>query len=474
MRGIDNLYGLEIDKAAATFDSVCHMAPTDPRGYFFKSMVNFWLFALRRNQDDYDTFMDESDKVISACESILESDEDNPVATFYLGGIYGYRGMAHQANGSMFKAVTEGRKGYIYLEEAVALDSTLYDAQMGFGLFRYMIAKAPRSLSWIASVLGFSGDLEGGLALLKHAAEKGLYTKTEAAYYLAQFLFAEHRQDEAFHYMRMVIDRYPDNTLFLLTLAGWQLRLNNPDEALGLAQKAAAITDRKKFRYGEEFLYSTLGGIYYSLNEFTKARDAYALYLQKVQTREYISNWMYYRMGVSHEIAGDRTRAAEIYRMMRKADDAERAWDARYYRMGQDRLGAPLGEVDVLLIKAGNEAARKRYEPALALYNEALAKGAGNPDLQARALYGEQGIYYDHGEYPQVVTLSHQLLSTHPVRELWLIPHGYFRLGQALAKLGRTEEARQAFEKISEYDDYESQTSLESRAEEELARLKKN
>jgi hypothetical protein len=152
---------MKIEEAATTFDSVRRMAPGDPRGYFFGSMVHFWLYTLTRDEKEYRTFLDKSDDVITVCENLLDANDKDAVSLFYLGGMYGYRGLAHQAHNSIFKAVTEGRKGYFSLKEAVQLKPDLYDAQMGFGLFTYLVAKVPKSLSWILSVVGFSGDAEG-------------------------------------------------------------------------------------------------------------------------------------------------------------------------------------------------------------------------------------------------------------------------------------------------------------------------
>lgn len=101
VRGIDRLYNLDIEQASATFDSVRRMAPGDPRGYFFGSMVHFWLYTLTRNESEYTSFLKASEDVITVCENLLDQNEDDPISRFYLGGIYGYRGLAHQARKSV-------------------------------------------------------------------------------------------------------------------------------------------------------------------------------------------------------------------------------------------------------------------------------------------------------------------------------------------------------------------------------------
>lgn len=470
-RGIHQMYNLELERAEAAFDSVTAMAPGDPRGPFFKSMLHLYLYGLNRSEEEFSEFFRHSDRVIEVCERLLEQNGNDATAKFYLGGIYGYRGLAYQMSNSILKAVKDGARGYGYLEEAVQTDSTLYDAQMGFGLFRYLVAKIPKAYRWILNVIGFSGDLEGGLASLRLAAAKGVYTRTEAKLYLWQFLNNEHRTEEALTYMRDLLRDYPDNSLFATLYAGWRLRSNDLDEALIWAKKAEEINSRKKVKAGEEFVYSTLGGIYYTKGEFALARENYGKYVEKLQYRDYLTNYIAYRFAVSCELSGQRARAQDICRGMKSVDDKDRTWDTYYYRKGQELLAAPLTEADVLAIRASNESTLKRQDSAYRLFSEAEAKAGSDIDRRARAIYGMMAVSYEQGEDERVVTLSKRLFSLEPVKERWLIPHGFFKLGQALARQGKKDQARDAFEAVSRYDDYDFQSSIENRTDEELKAL---
>ncbi len=472
MRGIDRLYNMKIDEAAATFDSVRRMAPGDPRGYFFGSMVHFWLFTLTRDEKEYRTFLDKSDDVITVCENLLDADDKDAVSLFYLGGIYGYRGLAHQAHNSMFKAVTEGRKGYMSLKEAVRLKPDLYDAQMGFGLFNYLVAKVPRSLSWVLSLVGFDGDAEGGLAMVRNAAEHGVYTRTEARFFLSQFLFAEQKSDEALPILDTLIAEYPDNQLFVVTYASWQSRLGNAAAALRAAQKAIEISRRSRVHYGEEFVYSTLGAIYYALNDFADARSNFEEYVRRAASEDYVTNWTYYRLAAAQELSGDRAAALATYRRMKAVEDRDRAGESYMYRIARRRLKDPISPVESLLLRAGNDLGRKSYDTAEAAFTEALDSAGTDTDVRARALLGLEQTAIAKKDYVSALKPAGELTALKPSTELWVIPQGLLGLGEALEKLGRTEEARAAYGKILGYDDYDFQKSVEEKARKEIARLK--
>ena len=469
IRGIDRLYSLEIDDAIQAFDSVSRMAPGDPRGPFFQSMVQFYLYSLNRDEKELSMFLDKSERVIEICERLLDQNGQDATTKFYLGGIYGYRGLAHRLSGSTFEAALDGRKGYLLLEEAVAEDPDLYDARMGFGLFRYLLAKLPKSMRWILSALGFEGDLEGGLNSLRIAAEKGVYTRTEAKLFLSQFLFAEGRRDTAIQYLNELRREYPENTLFTVLYAFWQHRLDNLDEAMTAARAAVELNSRRKIRYGEELAYSTLGSIYFTLNDFANAKKYYNLYMDMTRNDERTPNRSFLRAGLACEITGDRATAVEFYRRTR--DDPDRQWDFHSYKRAQELIRNPLTESEILLVKGDNESSQKKYAQSIEVYKQAHDKANGNVDLQARALYSIQEAQLDAEMLMDAMETSNRLLTLEPINETWIIPHAWFKLGQIYAKLGRTADARAAFDSVGEYDNYDFQERLQARVMEEIKKL---
>jgi len=472
VRGVNLIYDLEMARASVVFDTVIAMAPGDPRGYFFKSMVPFWTYTLRNEEADYERFMAMSDTVIEICERLVDQNEDDASARFFLGGIHGYRGMAEQVHGSMMKAVLEGRKGYFALEDAVHLKPDLYDAHMGFGLFRYLVAKVPSGLSWIARIAGFEGDLEGGLESLRLAATKGTYTQSEASFYLSQFLFSEHRRDQAFELMRTLIKRHPDNSLFLVLYSSWQMREGNLDEALAAIDKASDVNARKAIKYGEEFIHSTRASIAYTRNDFATARREYDHFLAKRSNRNMVPNFTFYRIAVSRELTGDRSGAIEVCKMMKEVNVAGQLNEGNLYRRGEELAARPFTPAHTALIVAGNTHGRKFYDSALVYYGQALEKSGQDPDLRLRSLYGLQQTYYDKERDQEAVKAGEEAVVIQPLRETWVVPHVYLKLAQSYARLGRYDDAARALDRTEDFDDYDFQKSLESRVEEERDKLK--
>ena len=472
VRGIDEIYSLEMEKADRTFDEVIQMAPNDPRGYFFKGMIHFWIYNFNKDEGEFKKFFDLSDRVIEKCERLLGQNKNDAVAKFYLGGIYGYRGLAYQRDGSLLKAAWDGRKGYSLLKEAAA-DTNLIDAQMGFGLFTYLVGKVPKSFRWLLNIFGFSGDLEGGLNALKLAADRGVYTQSEASFFLSTFLNVERRYDEAYIYLDRLLKKHPENTLFLILYAQWEFRQERMEATLQAVKKAIEINERKKVKYGGEFAYSVLAHYTFLQGDFENARINYETYLKNVENPKAVPNLVYYRLGICYELKGERGPATWAYGQMQKGELGKgNPWDAFYYRRGQERLKRPMDEIDEKLIKAENEYSMKQYKKARTIYESIAEKNPIDNDRLALALYGLIQIAQDEEMHNEGEMYGRKLLALKLDQEKWLLPHTHFRLGQIYAKRGLTAEARREFEAVARYKNYDFEQRLKGRVEEQLEKLK--
>ncbi len=80
---------------------------------------------------------------------------------------------------------------------------------------------------------------------------------------------------------------------------------------------------------------------------------------------------------------------------------------------------------------------------------------------------------YELKRYPECLAAADSALAVTPVEEIWIPPHVLFKKGQVLSRLGRPADAEAAYEAISDHDDYDFQSSLERRTEDELRALKR-
>lgn len=471
IRGIDHLYNLEFDDAFAQFDETIRLAPDDPRGWFFKSMVYFYVYQLTENDTAYEKFIELSESVIDKAESILENAPDDLNAQFYLGGIFGYRGLAYQRHGNLLGALWDGRKGYGHLKTAATGERYSIDAKMGFGLFTYLVARIPRSYSWVFNLLGFSGDQEEGLRMIRAAADSGIYTRTEAALFYAQFCFFERRYAEAYVYMRRIMEAYPKNSLFLVTFAAWELRQDRIDEAIAVAERAIHLNATNGISVGDEFAHSTLAAAYYARNAFAAAIRHWLSYIDLSDSKESIGNFVYYRMGLAYEILGDRQEALATWNRMRRTDDEDEPWQSVFWRRAQTHQRTPLLSSDVVIIVGRNMVQGGRPMEAAEMFATALTLPEGNSGRQAVALYELINATFKCGEYAAIEERTQRLLRMNAGEETWVFPHALFLLGRVHAALAHPREARDAFHQALSYEDYDWELTLRDQIEREAAKL---
>ena len=463
-QGIDALYNLDFDKSQEKFDELMNTIPGDPRGYFFSAIRYFFQFMIYNDDKDFDKFFELSEKVISICENLIKQNKRDYNAQFFLGGIYGYRGLAYMLKQSILKAVWDGRKGYGLIKEIIKEKPDLYDAYLGSGLFDYILSKIPKSYSWVLSTLGYSGDLENGLKHLKIAESKGTYTQQEARFYLSQFLFFERKHDEAFYYIKKLIKEYPDNTLFLASYADMEVKINKPENAINPCKRAIEINNRKKLKGVDAQPYLVLANAYYFLNDFKLASDNYELYLKRTtkESTQRLRNQTFFYMGMSHEFSGKRDKAIEAYGLAKPGTQNSRQSSHHhlYDRMTEFAKQPPTAAYKNVIM-GNNLFSRQKYELGEKELLFALASGSLNDNEKAECCYNLAEYYYNNKNYDEAQKYFTMVFQTKPTTQKHLIPYSYFSMGKIMIQNKDFEKAKHYFNIASAYEDYFSRDRLQ-------------
>ena len=172
-----------------------------------------------KNEEVGEKFRDLSFEAVEIAEARLEKNENDIDAIFFLGGAYGSLGRYYAMTKSFLNAYWYGKKGKNYLEDVVETDSTYYDAYLGLGIYHYLADVLPKFVKILSFILGIEGDKEQGIQEIKIASEKGLYTKTEAMFFLgALYTYREAKYEQAIEIFDKLLEKYPQNPGALLSL----------------------------------------------------------------------------------------------------------------------------------------------------------------------------------------------------------------------------------------------------------------
>lgn len=459
LEGIHALYNFRFQEAEQTFDAVIQMAQADPRSHFFKAMIYHYRYSFLRQRGDFDKFIELSEKVESVAEDVLKRDKKNSNAMFFLGGICIYRGYLRSQEGQRWKAVWDGRKGYSYLEDALEANPNNVDAEMGLGLFNYMVSQIPAGLRWIVKLIGYGGDRAKGLEQLERAATNGIYGRNEARLWLSQFLSQEGQYEKSLQLLDQLASAYPSNPFYELHRGNiLLLRLRRADEAYASYQKVLSIDNPEAERFTNEAHYQ-LGHIYRFKNQFPEAIQAYSTYAAFKNADTSLQHRARYLIGLCYELMGDRAKALPYYEQALGVSEA------------QERLKTPLTAEDIEVRKIGNAFNAGEYEQVVQASSEFLKKPNLTDDQRGRALYTLGQAYAEKQDYTQALDQFDKVLKVRPQSDTWLPPYAHYHRGLVYLKMGKNDLAKRDFEKVTTFKNYTGERWMRTRAKRELTQL---
>jgi len=456
LKGIDLASNLHYQEADDIFKEIVELQPNNPRGYFLRSAIYFWMFSEDvKNEEVGVKFRDLSYNAAEVAETRLDENEDDIDAMFYLGGAYGSLGRYYAMTKSYLNAYWYGKKGMGYLEDVIEADSTYYDAYLGLGIYHYLADVLPRFIKILSFILGVDGDKELGIKELDLAAQKGYYTKTEAMFFLgAIYTYRENEFEKAIIIFNDLLKRYPNNPGALLSLGRCYSNMGECDQAIEAFEKVLENKEGQS-RLPRGSIFYQLGDAYYKKNDFNNAAENYLLAIASDTAEVGKRRWIYprsqYKLATCYEILGDSARANHYLKQI-SDEDNERTYDR-----AQERLNKSLSEFDIALIKAGNMKECNQFDASLANLSEIEQNysDVNDPDIKMKlreVAYRKAEIYYEKEQYETAITQFQEIIALDDDIEEWMEYWSYFYLGNSYKSLGKYVEAEDAYDEAEGTD----------------------
>ncbi len=323
--GIDQIYGIEFEKADKTFDTVVKEYPTHPSGKFFKAMTTWWRILLDiENESMDDKFYNQLEEVIDICDDILDKNDKNVDAMFFKGGSLGFRGQLRAIRESWLKAALDGKDGLSLVFKSYELNPKNVDVQLGFGIYHYYADVIPGRYPAVKPFMVFfpKGDKEKGLKELENVALNGRYTRIESRNFLMKLNFQfEENMNESRKWSRILLADYPNNPFFQKYYGLTFVKDNNYPEAAKTFKDVYNKAKRGMPGYNKKFEReaSYYIGMDYKIREKT---DSAAIYFERSEklSREldkqnesgFLINSVFY-LGMLYDQMGMRDKAVKYY-----------------------------------------------------------------------------------------------------------------------------------------------------------------
>ncbi|TSA27182.1 MAG: hypothetical protein D4R68_06070 [Ignavibacteriales bacterium] len=216
---ISHTFNEEFDQAKKLSQKQINLNPNSPKYYYY--LINTKILEYYQRVAELDPEKrDEGRKILNKeiidyCESIIDKFDDDKLNTenkFYYGTIYAYLGRIYGIDGSWWSAFKSGLKSKNIMEDVLKSDPQFYDAYLVLGMLNYYADRLSGITSFVAGILGFSGDREKGLTQLHTAYEKGKLTFGQSALTLIEvYASLEGNEYASLNYFENFLNRFPKN-----------------------------------------------------------------------------------------------------------------------------------------------------------------------------------------------------------------------------------------------------------------------
>lgn len=469
-QGVDQLYNVQFDAAAASFDQAIKLDPNDPRGHFYRANVHLWSYLFARQQAQSLLYFNASDRVIKIAEARLKTNPRDQRSRMFLGMTYGYRAIANARAENLMSAALSAKTCYDQLNEVVKADPKLADAQLGLGIFHFIFGSVPKAAGVLAGLGGVKGDAQLGLREIENAAARGFYFRNDAKLTLA-LLNIYYRDDfktgEAT--LSEMARKYPKNVAILYALGSAYLDQNQPEKAVGYLDKVTQIGN-SDFRSITDFSYARCGMAFFTQNNFPRAKT----YLQKFLRRsdeKLLKAYGWYLLGMCFELEGARKDAVEAYQRALKSPNYGTPEDMVAHRRAKALIAAPLMENDKEAIRALNNATSSNFDAAITTANGLLARRDATPAQKAQAYYATGQGLQGKKQYAKAIESYRSAVAVGKHPETWVTPFSFLHIGECYLKLNDRANWRKNMETAKTFHGYDNEKILRFQIERDVTMI---
>ncbi|WP_428660553.1 tetratricopeptide repeat protein [Runella sp.] len=315
---IDHIYNYEFGEAEPLAKQIKAKYPNHPVNSLLKAIQLHWQYLpVKDNKAVSGQYMNLLEDCINKAKVLEKDKKTRPEAAFFSMAGHGYVALIHNYNDDKIKAASEGKKAYNYVMDGFKYMETNPEFYFSSGLYNYYVIRYPEDHPIVKPLLLFfkDGNREEGLRQMEVAAKKGIFTRTESAFYLARiFLKHELRYEKASGYLASLTQKYPNNPVFLMKNIEALLLLGKYEEAEPFLERFKRRTD-KFFPIAVQ----TFEGLYEEkhLKNDVEATKSYQAALRQPYDTEYTKEYHAFSYAglarIAHR-AGDLRKAAAYYR----------------------------------------------------------------------------------------------------------------------------------------------------------------
>jgi tetratricopeptide (TPR) repeat protein len=342
-KGYDALMNMNYEEAREQFQQMIETDPKHPAGYIYLShavwqnhlatlrrlqtrMYNKTDAFFRETKEEVDSRVDKEfqkwvGKGVALAEERLKKNENDITGLYYLGiaknTMAGYDATVKR---SFFSALRSGSKGTGLHRKLIKIDPSFVDAKMSIGLYNYVIGSLPVMVKILVFFGGVHGSKKEGLKLLQEVAQKGNYSRDEAAILLVMLYSREKRKEDSLKIVDRLAETYPGNSLFRLEKANLLDELKKYDKSFDVYE--GLLADPSAYEYMPDLIHYQYAEALFDAKHWEKATVHYLDCSQNGKAPDGLVTMALLGAGQSLDAQGKRSEAISRYKKVLKRREA--------------------------------------------------------------------------------------------------------------------------------------------------------
>lgn len=464
-QGRAEMIAFRLDDAEATFERLAAVESGRPAALLHLSKIALWRGMIMEQDDLYDRFFAQSDRLLDALGDMPES----PWRTHFRAEIELYRALIHAKKTEYARAAFALRQAYNHFEQNAEEHPQFYESSWGMGLCHAVVGLVPSSFRWVLKLMGFQGTVQQGLRGMERSAQHSKYYREEAGivFALVDLIVNEAKEGG----MRYVVDlqaEHPESPLVNYILGFALLDERKAAESEEALRRASRLL-QKPGVYPMPYVDYYLGDALFRQNQFAEAARHFERYVKSFPG-EALRAQANLHLGLAREMAGDRAGALAAYERIRVRDDYDS--DADALREAKERIAAPLAGREQTLLLGRNAFDGGRYREAVETVQPVLGDPQAPAVMRAEAAYRSGRAFHALGEWADALRHYRVAVSNPGDERAKWGPWSQYYIGEVYEAQGEDAAARAAYEQALAYDEpFAYRKALEQRTKAALGRL---
>ncbi|MEM9832384.1 MAG: hypothetical protein AAF944_17260 [Bacteroidota bacterium] len=217
-KNLKYLYNTDVAESKKLNKRIRQLLPNHPANPLLEALtIRAAHHPIEPDSPEMDQLKDYLYQTIESAEAILDEDEDNPEATFFMMAGYGLLSLYENESGNYIKAVGLAKDAYSSLKAGMEMKENFAEFYFSTGLYNYYRIKYPEMHPIYKPFMWFfkDGDKALGLEQVKKAYRESVFMEAESADYLAHiYLHYEDDVEQGLKYARILTEEYPNNAYF--------------------------------------------------------------------------------------------------------------------------------------------------------------------------------------------------------------------------------------------------------------------